>query len=68
VAKAHKLAGLLHAGSVWVNTFNRFDPAIPFGGFKESGQGREHGRLGLEQYLETKSVWVDLTINEGGAN
>jgi acyl-CoA reductase-like NAD-dependent aldehyde dehydrogenase len=68
IAKAHKLAGLLEAGTVWVNTFNRFDPAIPFGGFKESGQGREHGRLGLEQYLETKSVWVDVTVNEGGAN
>lgn len=42
----------LRAGVVWANTFNRFDPASPFGGFKESGYGREGGRLGLEAYLD----------------
>jgi aldehyde dehydrogenase (NAD+) len=45
------MAGQLRAGVVWANTFNRFDPASPFGGYKESGYGREGGRLGLEAYL-----------------
>jgi aldehyde dehydrogenase (NAD+) len=45
------MAGQLRAGVVWANTFNRFDPASPFGGYKESGYGREGGRHGLEAYL-----------------
>ena len=45
------MAGQLRAGVVWSNTFNRFDPASPFGGYKESGYGREGGRHGLEGYL-----------------
>ena len=45
------MAGRLRAGVVWANTFNRFDPASPFGGYKESGFGREGGRHGLEAYL-----------------
>ncbi len=56
---AHKLAALLRAGDVWVNTWTAGDPAAPFGGFKASGVGREHGRLGLEAYLENKTVWVN---------
>jgi aldehyde dehydrogenase (NAD+) len=46
------MAGQLRAGVVWANTFNRFDPASPFGGYKESGFGREGGRDGLEGYLD----------------
>ncbi|MFI6603959.1 aldehyde dehydrogenase family protein [Nonomuraea sp. NPDC050536] len=46
------MADRLRAGVVWANTFNRFDPASPFGGYKESGYGREGGRLGLEAYLD----------------
>ncbi|MEV0583137.1 aldehyde dehydrogenase family protein [Nonomuraea sp. NPDC050310] len=46
------MADRLRAGVVWANTFNRFDPTSPFGGFKESGYGREGGRLGLEAYLD----------------
>jgi aldehyde dehydrogenase (NAD+) len=46
------MAGQLRAGVVWANTFNRFDPASPFGGYKESGFGREGGRHGLEAYLD----------------
>jgi aldehyde dehydrogenase (NAD+) len=42
----------LRAGVVWANTFNRFDPGSPFGGYKESGFGREGGRHGLEPYLQ----------------
>jgi aldehyde dehydrogenase (NAD+) len=45
------MAQRLRAGVVWANTFNRFDPASPFGGYKESGFGREGGRHGLEAYL-----------------
>ncbi len=58
VANAHRLASLLEAGTVYVNTWGDADPAAPFGGYKASGLGREHGREGLEAYLETKTVWV----------
>jgi acyl-CoA reductase-like NAD-dependent aldehyde dehydrogenase len=61
VGSAHKLAGLLRAGSVYVNTWGDSDPGAPFGGYKASGIGREHGRDGLEAYLETKTVWTKLT-------
>jgi acyl-CoA reductase-like NAD-dependent aldehyde dehydrogenase len=61
VGKAHKLAGLLRAGSVYVNTWGDSDPGAPFGGYKASGIGREHGREGLAAYLETKTVWTKLT-------
>jgi len=58
VSNAHRLAGLLKAGTVYVNTWGDADPAAPFGGYKASGIGREHGREGLEAYLETKTVWL----------
>lgn len=57
-ARAHRVAAAIQAGTVWVNTYNLFHPASPFGGFKESGFGRELGRAGLEHYLETKSIWI----------
>ena len=60
VGKAHRLAHLLRAGSVYLNTWGESDPAAPFGGFKASGLGREHGHAGLEAYLETKTVWASL--------
>jgi aldehyde dehydrogenase (NAD+) len=60
LAKAHKLAALLRAGDIWVNTWSAGDPSAPFGGFKSSGVGREHGREGLYSYLENKTVWVNL--------
>jgi acyl-CoA reductase-like NAD-dependent aldehyde dehydrogenase len=60
LSKAHKLAALLRAGDIWVNTWSAGDPAAPFGGFKASGVGREHGREGLQAYLENKTVWVNL--------
>jgi acyl-CoA reductase-like NAD-dependent aldehyde dehydrogenase len=60
VGNAHRLARMLRAGSVYVNTWGPTDPAAPFGGFKASGVGREHGRDGLEAYLETKTVWTQL--------
>ncbi|HTC73823.1 MAG TPA: aldehyde dehydrogenase family protein, partial [Solirubrobacteraceae bacterium] len=60
VSNAHRLAAMLHAGMVYVNTWGVVDPAAPFGGFKASGIGREHGHDGLEAYLETKTVWTAL--------
>ena len=54
------MARALRAGTVWVNAYNLFDAALPFGGFKESGFGRELGQAGLDLYTEVKSVWVDL--------
>lgn len=57
---AHRLAGALKAGSVYVNQWAPNDAAAPFGGYKASGLGREHGRLGLESYLEHKTVWMQL--------
>jgi aldehyde dehydrogenase (NAD+) len=61
VKKAFRTAKALKAGTVWVNTYNFYDPGLPFGGYKESGFGRERGRYALEEYTQVKSVWVDLT-------
>jgi acyl-CoA reductase-like NAD-dependent aldehyde dehydrogenase len=58
VGAAHRLASILRAGSVYVNTWGPSDAAAPFGGFKTSGVGREHGAPGLDAYLEDKTVWV----------
>ena len=60
VGNAHRLAALLRAGSVYVNTWGNVEPNAPFGGFKASGVGREHGQDGLGAYLETKTVWTAL--------
>jgi acyl-CoA reductase-like NAD-dependent aldehyde dehydrogenase len=60
---AHKLAATLQAGSVYINCWGASDPGAPFGGYKESGLGREHGRAGLDAYLETKTVWTNLVAN-----
>jgi acyl-CoA reductase-like NAD-dependent aldehyde dehydrogenase len=60
VGNAHRLAAMLHAGSVYVNCWGEVDAGAPFGGFKASGIGREHGREGLDAYLETKTVWTKL--------
>jgi aldehyde dehydrogenase (NAD+) len=61
VGKALRVARALRAGTVWVNAYNLYDAALPFGGFKESGFGRELGQAGLDLYTEVKSVWVDLS-------
>jgi aldehyde dehydrogenase (NAD+)/phenylacetaldehyde dehydrogenase len=60
VSRALRAAKALRAGTVWVNTYNLYDPALPFGGYKESGIGRELGVEAMDGYLETKSVWVSL--------
>jgi len=61
VGRAHRIAAQLHAGTVWINTYGFFDVAIPYGGFKMSGYGKELGREALDPYLETKTVWTDLS-------
>jgi acyl-CoA reductase-like NAD-dependent aldehyde dehydrogenase len=60
VSSAHRLAAMLQAGMVYINTWGVVDPSAPFGGFKASGIGREHGHDGLDAYLETKTVWTAL--------
>ena len=58
VGTAHRLARELRTGTVWVNTYNLFDPVVPFGGYRMSGWGRECGPDALDEYLETKAVWI----------
>ncbi len=58
VAKAHRFAKAIRAGSVWINCYNLMDPAVPFGGYKMSGYGREGGVQHLDEFLETKAVWI----------
>ncbi len=60
IGKAHRLAAALRAGTVWINCYNMFDAASPFGGFKQSGYGREMGHHALKNYTETKSVWLRM--------
>lgn len=60
VGTAFKVASQLRAGTVWVNCWNNFDMAAPFGGFKESGHGRELGEYGLEAYTEVKTVYIPM--------
>ena len=60
VAKAHRFAAKVRAGTVWVNCYDVFDTAAPFGGFKQSGLGRELGEAGLDAYTESKTVTVAL--------
>jgi acyl-CoA reductase-like NAD-dependent aldehyde dehydrogenase len=61
ITRAHRFAREIKAGVVWINTFNIFNAASPFGGYKQSGYGREMGRHALELYTQVKSVWVDLS-------
>ncbi|MBL8151289.1 MAG: aldehyde dehydrogenase family protein [Blastocatellia bacterium] len=60
LSKAHKIASHLRAGTVWINCYNIFDAALPFGGYKQSGWGREMGRDALDLYTEVKSVCIRL--------
>lgn len=62
IGRAHRMANRLRAGTVWINTFRRIDPAMPFGGVKHSGIGRDSGVESLDEYLETKAVWIDTSV------
>jgi len=61
IGMAHHVAKQIKAGVVWINCYNQFDAASPFGGYKQSGHGRELGKYALDLYTETKSVWVPLS-------
>jgi acyl-CoA reductase-like NAD-dependent aldehyde dehydrogenase len=61
ITRAHRFARAIKAGTIWINTFNMFNAASPFGGYKQSGYGREMGKHALEMYTNVKSVWVDLS-------
>jgi phenylacetaldehyde dehydrogenase len=60
ISKAHALAKKLRAGTVWINCYNVFDASLPFGGYKQSGWGREMGHEALEAYTEVKAVTTQL--------
>jgi aldehyde dehydrogenase (NAD+) len=60
VGRAHTMAARLRAGTVWINTYHNLDTGSPFGGYKQSGYGRELGRHALDLYTQVKSVWVSL--------
>jgi len=60
IKKAFRVARGLRAGTVWINTYNMYDPGLPFGGYKESGFGRERGEEGMQEYTALKSLWADL--------
>ena len=61
VRRAHRMARALDAGTVWINTYRNVSYVAPFGGFKQSGYGKDNGREALDGYLKTKTVWVELT-------
>ena len=61
IGRAHRLASRLRAGTVWINCYNVFDAALPFGGYKQSGWGREMGEAVLENYTELKAVTVNIS-------
>jgi acyl-CoA reductase-like NAD-dependent aldehyde dehydrogenase len=61
IQRAHRVAGQIRAGTVWINAYRVVSPSVPFGGFKSSGYGREGGRRAIDEFLETKSVWVELS-------
>ncbi len=60
ISKAHRIAEKLRAGTVWINCYNVFDASLPFGGYKQSGWGREMGHEVLEMYTEVKAVCAAL--------
>jgi aldehyde dehydrogenase (NAD+) len=60
VKRAHRVAAALRCGMVWVNTYRTWNPLTPFGGYKQSGYGRENGIEVMDHYTQLKSVWVDL--------
>ncbi len=60
IKKAHCLAHAIKADTVWINTYNMFDSASPYGGYKMSGFGREQSLEAFNFYTQTKTVWIDL--------
>jgi acyl-CoA reductase-like NAD-dependent aldehyde dehydrogenase len=60
ISRAHRVAHQLQSGVVWINGYDMFHPAVPFGGYKESGLGREMGKNALELYTQEKAVWLQF--------
>ena len=60
VSRAHRIARGLRAGTVWVNCYDAGDMTVPFGGYKESGNGRDKSLHALDKYVELKTTWIDL--------
>ena len=60
ISKAHRIAKGLRAGTVWINCYDAGDLTVPFGGFKESGNGRDKSLHALDKYVELKTTWIDL--------
>jgi acyl-CoA reductase-like NAD-dependent aldehyde dehydrogenase len=60
IGKAHRVAARLKSGVVWINTYDKFQPTVPFGGFKQSGYGRDNGLEAVEAFTEVKSIWVHM--------
>ena len=60
LSKVHRLIPKIQSGTVWVNCHSTLDPGMPFGGYKQSGMGRDMGRTALDAYLETKSVFINI--------
>jgi acyl-CoA reductase-like NAD-dependent aldehyde dehydrogenase len=61
IHRAHRVAARLRAGTVWINAYRVVAPCVPFGGYGASGLGRENGITAVDEYLESKSVWVELS-------
>jgi 4-guanidinobutyraldehyde dehydrogenase / NAD-dependent aldehyde dehydrogenase len=61
ITTAHRVARALRAGTVWVNCYEASDITVPFGGFKQSGNGRDKSLHSLDKYVELKTTWVDLS-------
>ncbi len=62
ITRAHQAVKRIKAGTVWVNHYGAMDPAVPFGGYKMSGYGREGGDEHIESYLQTKGVWIRTAL------
>lgn len=60
ISKAHQLAQALRAGTVWVNTYDDVDMSTPFGGYKQSGNGRDRSLHALEKYTQLKTTWINI--------
>ncbi|KAJ3195496.1 hypothetical protein HK101_011932 [Irineochytrium annulatum] len=67
VSTAHRMAAELQSGTVWVNTYNMLMPSVPFGGFKESGMGREGGEYAIQEYTQVKAVYIALQQSDKSA-
>ena len=67
VKKALRAAKILKAGTIWVNTYAKFDPSAPFGGYKDSGYGKQLGLDSLDNYLQTKTIWMNISLRSHDA-